>query len=119
MTQYPENLLENIRKRLEEEKIQVHQRIDELTAQDPFSNPERLNDNAASDMEASEESNHDRVRAVIDELKARISQIDTALMRIGDGSYGVCTSCGTLIEPKRLEVMPTATLCVACTAKGK
>ncbi|HEV8055233.1 MAG TPA: TraR/DksA C4-type zinc finger protein [Nocardioidaceae bacterium] len=43
-----------------------------------------------------------------------LSQIEHALERIDDGSYGVCESCGNPIGKLRLMAFPRATLCVAC-----
>ncbi|HVQ87537.1 MAG TPA: TraR/DksA C4-type zinc finger protein, partial [Actinomycetes bacterium] len=41
-------------------------------------------------------------------------QVEHALVRITDGSYGTCESCGQPIGKARLQVFPRATLCVAC-----
>src|ERR671928_2105626 len=41
-----------------------------------------------------------------------LAEIDAALKRIEDGTYGVCTNCGKQIEPERLEYLPYATLCI-------
>jgi DnaK suppressor protein len=41
-----------------------------------------------------------------------LSEIDAALKRIEDGTYGTCTSCGREIAPERLEVYPWASLCI-------
>lgn len=43
-----------------------------------------------------------------------LKKIDEALRRIDEGSFGECDSCGADIEVRRLEVRPTATLCIAC-----
>lgn len=43
-----------------------------------------------------------------------LKKIDEALKRIDEGSFGECDSCGQDIEVRRLEVRPTATLCIAC-----
>ncbi|PKL52286.1 MAG: transcriptional regulator, TraR/DksA family protein [Nitrospira bacterium HGW-Nitrospira-1] len=40
--------------------------------------------------------------------------IDEALRKIADGTYGVCEECGEEISAKRLMVLPAATLCVDC-----
>jgi len=37
-----------------------------------------------------------------------------ALDRLREGTYGICQECGCQIPERRLEVMPTATLCVPC-----
>ncbi len=106
--------LEHIQKTLREQRERAISRIEELKVQDPFSDPDRLNDNAASDMEASEESNHDRVAALIEELTHQVTDADAALVRIENGSYGICTNCGESIESARLAIMPSATLCMTC-----
>jgi RNA polymerase-binding transcription factor len=43
-----------------------------------------------------------------------IDQIDQALAKIEDGTYGVCEDCGEQIAFERLEALPFATLCVEC-----
>ncbi len=45
-----------------------------------------------------------------------IADIDQALMRIEEGSYGVCAHCGKLIDERRLEALPTARYDAACQA---
>ena len=41
-------------------------------------------------------------------------KIEEALLRIKDGTYGQCLDCGQYIGAKRLEVRPTAELCIDC-----
>ena len=43
-----------------------------------------------------------------------LGQVDRALARIEDGTYGVCVRCGDTIAPERLEAMPEAELCISC-----
>lgn len=118
MDGFPSDILSSIRQQLEEEKTLVVARASQLSLQDPFVDPDRINDNAATDREASEESNHDRTLALVEELKNRVQSIDEALVRIGVGSYGFCTSCGDMIDTDRLAVLPTATLCLVCEKKS-
>ena len=47
---------------------------------------------------------------------AMIADIDQALMRIEEGSYGECARCGQPIDERRLEAMPTARYDAACKA---
>jgi RNA polymerase-binding transcription factor DksA len=104
--------LEQIKNHLNEERVGIVTRISTLSGQDPFTDPERSNDNAASDTEANEESNHDRMSALVSELTTQLEHIDLALSRIADGTYGFCTECGTMIDTDRLAALPTATLCL-------
>ena len=119
MQSFPSDILDSIRQHLEEEKTQVVSRRSQLSLQDPYADPDRVNDNAASDTEASEESNHDRNVALVEELSSRVQSIDEALIRIGQGSYGYCMNCGVLIDTDRLSVIPTATLCLECERKKR
>ena len=49
--------------------------------------------------------------------KDALDQIDGALKRIEDGSYGQCEECGTKIPKPRLEAIPYAALCVQCASQ--
>ena len=43
-----------------------------------------------------------------------VADIDQALLRIKEGSYGVCARCGQPIDERRLEALPTARYDAAC-----
>ena len=43
-----------------------------------------------------------------------LRDIDAALRRLGDGSYGTCMDCGIAITRKRLDAVPWARYCVTC-----
>jgi DnaK suppressor protein len=45
-------------------------------------------------------------------------EIERALSKLEEGTYGVCDGCGSEIAPERLEALPAATLCVTCKAAG-
>jgi DnaK suppressor protein len=49
------------------------------------------------------------------DLKETIEEIDNALARIDEGTYGRCTGCGAEIPGERLELRPFASTCVACS----
>ena len=51
-------------------------------------------------------------------LAASIADIDDALEKIADGSYGSCDRCGNAIAAARLEALPATTLCMACASAG-
>jgi hypothetical protein len=52
--------------------------------------------------------------ADVDSVEALLDQVDGALARLDDGSYGRCESCGTIIADERLAETPTARTCAAC-----
>jgi len=47
----------------------------------------------------------------------RRQSIDDALIRLGEGTYGLCADCGVEISEKRLEAVPFAKLCLECQSK--
>jgi DnaK suppressor protein len=46
-----------------------------------------------------------------------LMQIEAALERIEDGTYGICEECGVKIPKKRLNALPFASMCVKCAAE--
>ncbi len=71
-----------------------------------------------------------RSRAALDELErlgdehapegsgpspqVALEEIDAALTRLDEGTFGLCTDCRQLIPAERIEAMPCAGLCVRC-----
>lgn len=47
----------------------------------------------------------------------RLREIKEALKRIEKGSYGICESCGSQIEPERLELIPWTRYCSKCARR--
>ena len=43
-----------------------------------------------------------------------LKRIEAALQRLAEGEFGACVQCGEEISPKRLELDPTAPLCIDC-----
>ena len=50
---------------------------------------------------------------------AQLREIDAALRRIDDGSYGDCERCERPINPRRLDADPTARLCIDCASSAE
>ena len=47
-------------------------------------------------------------------VAAEIEELTAAIDRVEQGTYGQCDQCGARIDPERLEVLPTTTLCANC-----
>lgn len=52
-------------------------------------------------------------------LEEQLKDVNSALERIEDGTYGTCQHCKKPIELQRLEIRPTSSSCVACKKKLK
>ncbi|MEU7846743.1 TraR/DksA C4-type zinc finger protein [Micromonospora parva] len=55
--------------------------------------------------------------AVLDATRRRLAELDVALRRVDDGSYGVCERCLRPIPAERLVARPSARTCVACASR--
>ena len=51
------------------------------------------------------------------ELEAMLRDVDRALQKLEDGTYGICDRCGKLIPEERLEARPWSVLCIDCAAR--
>jgi RNA polymerase-binding transcription factor DksA len=50
-------------------------------------------------------------------IAAAIAEVDRALEKLDEGTYGTCDACGREIGAERLEAVPWAARCVDCAAK--
>ncbi|TMR01198.1 TraR/DksA family transcriptional regulator [Actinomadura soli] len=57
-----------------------------------------------------------RIEASLTRARARLADIDDALRRLDDGTYGVCEQCGGAIAAERLEARPFARTCFTCAS---
>ncbi len=89
-------------------------------------------ENVRSDQAAALEANDDGVKDSVDlslqdvnreiafrlgeRESQRVADIDQALLRIDEGTYGECARCGKPIDERRLEALPTARYDAACQA---
>jgi DnaK suppressor protein len=69
---------------------------------------------ADSEEQAIDLENQEALEAVEKSGIQEIRRIEQTLKRISEGTYGICTQCGADIDPKRLNVLPTALTCISC-----
>jgi DnaK suppressor protein len=94
---------EDIQSRLLQERETVVARIEAVSQHDIVIDSDGV---PAGDFESE--------NALVTMLDSRLAEIDRALGRLADGSYGRCEGCSNSIPPRRLEALPFATLCVQC-----
>lgn len=110
-TKIPKSLLNQVAQFLRERLRLLERTKKAITKEDPFKDLDRINDNAAIDIEADEQSGHARISAIRREIIRTKVQIRKALSRVKVGKYGICADCGEMIDTDRLMVYPEATLC--------
>lgn len=92
----------------------MEQRIKNLRAEDPFADPDHVNDNAAVDTDVREQEGHERIEAQVKDLEEQLTNIQIALKKISSGSYGFCERCQSTIDINRLKIFPEARFCIDC-----
>jgi DnaK suppressor protein len=110
--------------RLETFRAELDGSRDELVAElrqlgaDPDSRKVRqlgdVDDNFADSASATTE--RAETLSLIEQANQRLADVERALERIGDGSYGTCERCGKPIAQSRLEARPMSVRCVECAA---
>ena len=81
---------------------------------------ERLREGMLYDLETSPEEGdpdvweREKIASLLRNMENKLAEIERALRMTERGDYGLCERCGQPIDPARLKVMPTATLCLKC-----
>lgn len=98
----------DVRAQLEAERDDLLHRLSELTA-DGSAAPD-FDEGFADSAQVTAEQVENRTLAAT--LQIELTDIEGALARIDDGTYGVCTVCGAPISAARLEAMPATPYCI-------
>ncbi len=109
---------DRFREALMEERRRVQAAIDNLHEENPGSMSDESGEDAVYDNHLADTATvtYDReLDYTLEENSEHVlAEIDEALQRIEDGTYGTCTNCGKEIPAERLEARPWATLCIEC-----
>lgn len=98
-----------IKQTLEEEKEKLQKQLRTSSGDDPTTD-----DNLDQLDIAQVYSDQGISKALHTSESKQLAQVMAALRAIEMGSYGSCRHCHQPILPERLQVMPSATMCVSC-----
>jgi DnaK suppressor protein len=103
--------LEKYRKLLEQKKAELSNELAKARSAEEESNEE-----ATQDIADKAVSSYTRefLYSLTDGERTVLLQIDEALARIDDGTYGLCANCGVQMNEKRLTAVPWTPYCVDC-----
>jgi DnaK suppressor protein len=105
--------LDTLRKALEEERATVNAQLAEQGSPVDSEGVEVDVDEGFADS-AHATAERSQTLAIVEQLHAHRREIDAALKRMDDGTYGKCENCGQDIPFERMEARPTATRCISC-----
>ena len=110
------------RERLEAEHRQTLARLADLT--------EDFDAVVAASRDTNADDEHDpegatiafersQVQALLRQARRHLDEVEAAMARLPEGTYGICESCGEPIGEGRLEARPVARTCITCAAAGR
>lgn len=82
----------------------------EVLPQDPLLDSSGLASDQADDADAM--MDYERTQAETRNSQTILAEVNAALERLDNGTYGICAVCGREIGARRLEALPYATLCI-------
>ncbi|MDR7482765.1 MAG: TraR/DksA C4-type zinc finger protein [Armatimonadota bacterium] len=112
--------IEEFRRQLEEERDRLARELEaieehlpevEQISVDSSGYDEDIADVAADTFE------REKGFAIENSVQTLLTQVEEALSRIDDGTYGICELCGQPIHIERLRAIPYARLCIQCKAR--
>lgn len=111
--------LDAVRQQLEEALDRLVEQLDEMGATRSGDLRADVNyGDGFADAAATTAERTERL-GLIDSLKGQLDEVEGALDKLEDGSYGTCAKCGQPIPQARLEARPESTLCVDCKSTSR
>ena len=107
-----------LRSRLEMEQKRLTNELEQLKANTRSTDERREGSPFGKrEEEATEAFELEKRLALEKRLKDQLTEVEHALQKFEEGTYGLCDDCGQPIDPDRLEALPQANLCLSCKAK--
>ncbi len=121
MTGLDQAQLDELRGRLERDRDNLRAEVDDISTNEVQAgvqyDPEQSgygNHEAESGTELYEQ---ERNLALERNLQEQLAEVEHALDKVAQGTYGICDVCGKDINPERLQAMPQAALCIDDASK--
>lgn len=107
-----------LRKRLEDEQASLR---DEIASLDIENTAQHDGYGVGNHMaeDATEVFTRERNLALRSNAQDLLAQVDAALQRIENGTYGICAQCNREIAFERIDALPYATLCIDCQSRAE
>ena len=107
-----------LRSRLESERKRLLDELEQLQAESRPGEDRREGSPFGKKEEAASEAFELEKRLALERrLREQIVEVECALQKFEDGTYGLCDECHQPIDPARLEALPQANLCLKCKAQ--
>jgi RNA polymerase-binding transcription factor DksA len=110
--------IDQARRRLDAERARLEGLRDDFVSQGLTSESEEESLSELSSLDqhqadlGTETFNRERDLSILERVEAELSDVEHALQRLDDGTFGTCEACGRPIGEARLEALPATRFCV-------
>lgn len=105
----------DLRAHLEQERNRVREQL----AQYGYGDEESLSFDEGFADSGQVTAERSEVEALVRQLVEVLQEVERALAKLDDGSYGKCEVCGAEIPTPRLEAKPAARYCIECASRKR
>ena len=107
-----------LRSRLESEQRRLNKELEQsIASARPTEERREGSPFGKREEEATESLELEKRLALEKRIREQLAEVEHALQKFQEGTYGLCDSCGQPIDPARLEALPQASLCLNCKAR--
>ena len=114
---------DHARARLAEETARLTEIRSSFDGLNKESESENLGELSSSDQHmadvGTETFDREKDLSILEQIEAELADVEHALRRLDDGSYGTCEACGKVIDDARLEALPAARFCLDDQSKAE
>jgi len=111
--------VEKLRSRLEDEQKRLLEQLRQLEASAQRTEVRREGSPFGKrEEEATESFELEKRLSLEKQIKEHLAEVEHALHKFAEGTYGFCDVCRQPIDPARLEALPQANLCLECKTKN-
>lgn len=107
------------KEQLEEQKVSLETELSRIAKKDPVGEDYHArveHVGRADDENVVEEVQYESARSVEQSLELHLREVNAALRRLQEGTYGMCAVCRSPIDRERLQALPSAATCLAHAA---
>jgi RNA polymerase-binding protein DksA len=108
--------LDELRQRLEAERAELQVQLTTIEETSFATSQSDISGEVSFDEENADAGSftfeRERDLSIENNVRDLMGKIDRALVRMEDGTYGICSRCGKPIEKARLKALPYADLCI-------
>jgi DnaK suppressor protein len=109
---------EKLRKQLEERRAQIETDVSYMANEMRLIGVDQDDENGSLGNHIADDGSNvteaERIVTVTDDLQSILAQVNAAIERMNEGTYGICQRCGKPINSERLEAFPYVAYCIEC-----